>query len=383
MDNVNKGLLDILVLAYKIGNYGGLEKNTLWIAQYLKQANCDVEGISISSSGGKKWVEGMIVHRIRPEKLWLRRIYSFFSSWLIPLYIRFVNARPDVILVSHFHFLGCAMKAVNNSRTKIWLIASGIEIWRSWSQEEKEMLEKCDKIIAISNYTADSLKKRLSRSNNVIVIPIGVNINKFIPKNNFPESPPRIILTVGRLSSKEKYKGHDLIIKALKKVKDQINIPFEYHVVGEGDDIARLQGIAEDCGVSDIVKFLGRLEGDEFIREYQHCYVYAMPSYVSQRANGTWTGEGFGIVYLEAAACGKPIIACDIGGQTDVVMNNVTGILVKPTVNDVSDALIELLKNPDKARRMGEEGRRYIEENYSREIIRNKWRDLVINTVYK
>ena len=122
------------------------------------------------------------------------------------------------------------------------------------------------------------------------------------------------------------------------------------------------------------------MDEDEFLKAYQRCHVFAMPSYVSQRPDGSWTGEGFGIVYIEAAACGKPVLACDVGGQVDCIRHGETGILVKPTVESVESGLVEILSDLKKARRMGMVGRELVLNNFTREHFNRKWAELLKQT---
>ena len=370
---------DITVLAYQIGPYGGgIEQMILQVAKGLQSVGCQVRGISTSSAGGKIVLEGVPVYAIQPQNIWLRRIYSRCSRFCISYFLGKSARFSDIILVSHFYLLKHALKVAYKYRNKVWVVAHGIEIWRDWNDTEKELLEKCDKIIAVSRYTADSLVGRLSNSiDRVVVIPNMTDPDWFKPNWGLVADIPRIILTVGRLSSSEAYKGHDLIIQSLSGVEKQLKISVEYHIVGEGDDKARLQRIAQDCEVSKKVHFLGRLEGNDFLKEYQKCHVFAMPSYVSQRPDGSWTGEGFGIVYIEAAACGKPVLACDVGGQVDCIRHGETGILVKPTVEAVESGLVQILGNLDKSRQMGMAGRQFVLDNFTKAHFYKKWAKLV------
>ena len=150
--------------------------------------------------------------------------------------------------------------------------------------------------------------------------------------------------------------------------------------MGEGDDRARLERLAARENVSEMVEFKGRLSREELIEAYRACDVYAMPSYVSTRADGTWTGEGFGLTYIEAAACETPVIACETGGQTDAMIDGKTGLLVEPTVEAVTNALLELLSNPRTARRMGKAGRAYVSERFGKESYREKWAKLLVQS---
>jgi glycosyltransferase involved in cell wall biosynthesis len=369
---------NITILAYQIGQYGGIEQMTLQVAQALRSAGCYVHGLAASSTGGKMLLEGIPVYGVQPRSIWLRKICSRISRFYVPYCLGKVANSSEIILISHFHLLKYGVKVAQRFKSKVWLIVHGIEIWRDWCQYEKKLLDSCDRIIAVSNYTAKSVANRLPNAiSHIVTIPNMVDTELFKPNRAPIADTPRVILTVSRLASNEAYKGHDLIIKSLPNVERRLGIPVEYHIVGEGDDETRLRRLAQQCGVADKVLFRGRLEGDEFLKAYQRCHVFAMPSYVSQRPDGSWTGEGFGIVYIEAAACGKPVLACDVGGQVDCIRHGETGILVKPTVESVESGLVQILGDLEKARRMGMAGRELVLKNFTREQFNRKWAEFL------
>ena len=114
------------------------------------------------------------------------------------------------------------------------------------------------------------------------------------------------ILTVGRIDPKNNgYKGHDRIIRALPNLRRQ-DRAVVYLIAGEGDDRARLERLASELGVEDRVRFLGKVPFEDLPDAYRAADLFALPS----------TGEGFGIVYIEAMACGTPAIGLSMGGAT-------------------------------------------------------------------
>lgn len=373
-------IIKVTILTYNIGPFGGIEKMILQVGKALQAAGCNVEGISVSSSSKNSIISNIPVSNIQPRNILIRSIYYRSLAYWFPLFLRTKTISSDLILVAHFHLLKYAVSVAKKSKKKLWLIAHGIEIWRAWTPQERTLIEACDLIIAVSKYTANSIIERLTESSErVVVIPNMVDIKQFRPPSFTIKDTPRVILTVSRLSSSEAYKGHDLIIHSLHRLEKRINIPVEYHIVGEGDDKARLIKIAKSCNVSEKVKFLGHLEGNAFLSEYQKCHVFAMPSYVSMRKDGSWTGEGFGIVYIEAAVCGKPVLACDNGGQVDCVVDKVTGRLVQPTSESVEDGLFEILGDLNKASKMGRSGRDFVLNNFAEEVVFRQWGKLIKN----
>jgi glycosyltransferase involved in cell wall biosynthesis len=144
----------------------------------------------------------------------------------------------------------------------------------------------------------------------------------------------QVILTVGRLASGERYKGHDRIITALPQILKRLPQAV-YVVVGTGDDAPRLKAKARQVGVADQVIFAGQIPTAALSEYYALANVFAMPS----------TGEGFGIVFLEAARSGVPVIGGDRDGSVDALADGVLGQLVDPdNQSQLIDAITKTLK---------------------------------------
>jgi len=141
-------------------------------------------------------------------------------------------------------------------------------------------------------------------------------------------------LTVTRLASGDRYKGYDQIIRALPEIRRQIpNI--HYLLVGKGNDRDRIEAIIDEVNVRDCVTLAGFVPDDELSDHYNLCDVFAMPS----------KGEGFGIVYLEALACGKPTIGGNQDGAIDALCNGELGVLVDPdNVEKLGETIVEILQ---------------------------------------
>src|SRR5204863_199848 len=127
----------------------------------------------------------------------------------------------------------------------------------------------------------------------------------------------RVILTVGRMSRSERYKGFDEILEALPRLPDDV----VYLIAGGGDDVARLQQKATRLGAAERVRFTGLFAEEEKADLYALADVYAMPS----------RGEGFGFVFLEAMASGMPVIASKHDGGREAILNGKLGTLVDPS----------------------------------------------------
>ncbi|MEE9457973.1 MAG: glycosyltransferase family 4 protein [bacterium] len=164
----------------------------------------------------------------------------------------------------------------------------------------------------------------------------------------------RVLLSVGRLAGDERYKGHDVVIQALPAILRRIPRCY-YWIVGSGDDVERLKEVAREVGVSDHVKFWGRVA--DVAPFYRECDVFVMVSRLVFE-DGMEKTEGFGLVFLEASLFGKPVVAGRCGGALDAVADGQTGVLVEPeSAAEVAAAIVALLTCPVEAKRLGAAGR--------------------------
>lgn len=230
---------------------------------------------------------------------------------------------------------------------------------------ERQLLKWCyrqaRRIVVPSDFTRRKILEYAGEPYRIDVIHNGVNFARFAtPPPGLAEIKGRyrgkkILLTVGGLWGR---KGHDLVLRALATlIKDHPDLL--YLVVGEGSGRQGLEQIAKELGVRGSVEFVGRKTGDELVSYFHLCDIYVhTPKVVDLKF------EGFGIVYLEASACGKPIVATDAGGVRDAVLDGETGIIVGDgDISGIARAILTLLGDPDRARSMGEKGRKYAEKH--------------------
>lgn len=162
---------------------------------------------------------------------------------------------------------------------------------------------------------------------------------------------PRIV----SVSNLMRPKGIDLNLYAIHHLRSK-HPTIRYIVVGDGPESLALRALARRLSMEDRVEFVGRVPHLQALQHIATADVFSLPS---------WS-EGFGIVYLEAMACGKPVIACHGEGPEDFVEHGKTGLLVKPRdVNSLVEALDFLLSHPEEARAVGDRARRVVLENYS------------------
>jgi phosphatidyl-myo-inositol dimannoside synthase len=151
------------------------------------------------------------------------------------------------------------------------------------------------------------------------------------------------------------------VIRAMRTLPRSV----EYRVVGSGPEANRMRSLAVAEGMADRVHFLGRLDDQALADEYRRCTVFVLP------ARRTLGGdlEGYGLVYFEAAAWGRPVVAGRSGGEVDAVVDGVTGVLVDgDSASAVANAITSLLANPERLTAFGAAGRERVEttHNWSR-----------------
>jgi phosphatidylinositol alpha-1,6-mannosyltransferase len=148
----------------------------------------------------------------------------------------------------------------------------------------------------------------------------------------------------------------------------------KYIIVGLGDELANLQQLIADLRVSNNVMMVGRVSDQDLPSYYAACDVFVMPN---REIDGDI--EGFGMVYLEAAAAGKPVIGGESGGTRDAILEGITGLRIDGnSLSNVSAAILTLLLDTDKSRQMGENGRRWVQREFAWESVVERTRALAM-----
>lgn len=235
-----------------------------------------------------------------------------------------------------------------------------ITVWRKLPRRLKAMrfaYRRADIVIANSDFTRDQLLDLGVAPERITIIHPGVDLERFHPGHETADlhehiglNPnQKLILSIGRLSRR---KGFDQVMAALPELL-KMDIDVHYAIIGIGEDEHRLKALAQDLGVSDRVHLLGHVEPKDLPRWYCAADLFAMPN---REIDGDT--EGFGMVFVEAAACGIPTVAGLAGGTGAAVLDGVTGFRVDGTdLEQVTRALARLLDDPELARTLGENGR--------------------------
>ncbi len=281
--------------------------------------------------------------------------------------------RPDVIYGTHWRNCGIALRLAGMiTGIPFFLAVHGSEVLELLGPRKKGALvlfrwvaAGCRGFVALGGYQQQILEKLGIDRAKVFTSPEGMDFSRLgnISQNDASGIRARhklvgrrVILTVGRLVER---KGHDRVIQALSRVV--LDVPDAvYLVVGRGPEEDRLRALARANRVEDRVVFCGFVPETELMAYYLACDVFAMPN----REVGGDT-EGFGIVFVEAGACGKPVVGGRSGGAVEVIRDGVTGFLVDPEdVEETARAIVRLLRDPKLAAEFGRAGRARVERQY-------------------
>jgi glycosyltransferase involved in cell wall biosynthesis len=252
-----------------------------------------------------------------------------------------LGRRADVAVCGHLHQLVIAWLAAKfNSRLKYYLVAHGIEVWRPYRPLERRALLGASRILCISEYTRRQMLRFCPDLDpgRLLVVPNTFDPH-FAPELNdrvstAPFALPRI-LTVGRLSAADTYKGFDTLIEALPLIRREFPAA-RLRIVGKGDDLPRLTALAARPGAAGSVDFLGAIDDETLRAEYAACDLFALPS----------RKEGFGLVYLEAMIYGKPCIGARAGGTPEVITDETGQLVEYGNLADLAAAVADLIRHP-------------------------------------
>lgn len=262
--------------------------------------------------------------------------------------------QPDLLHALHLTSYGflAGLSGVEPSIVSVWgtdvLEAPTLTPMHRWIT--KHALTRAGAVTATGLRLAEATLPYLPRGKGVSVIPYGVELEHFAPRERMPGA--RIV--VGTMSRLSPEKGLPHLLRAIALLRDR-GIDLELSLCGDGPSRGQLEKIARDLQLGDRVRFLGEIAHHDVPAVLQTFDIFAMPS--------TW--EGFGVSALEASAMQLPVVASNVHGIPDVVVDGRTGLLTPPAnVAAIADAIERLALDTEMRRAMGVAGRRFVEENY-------------------
>jgi len=281
----------------------------------------------------------------------------------------FQGLAVDKVIFGHINFAVIAMFMPN--KVYKYLVVHGIEVYKKLSCWLLQMVLKMHKVLSVSQYTKHEMI-RLNpslASQNFIVFPNTLSgmlkpLNNFHMKTKNELNLPdwKLILTVSRLDSRERYKNIDLILEAMQEVLSSVP-DVCCVIVGDGSDKKRLEQKMLALGLEKNVFFVGNVSGEDLYSYYSLCDLFVLPS----------TGEGFGIVFLEAMYFSSPCIGARSRAVPEVIEDASTGILCNPDdVKDLVSAMIKLLQDSKLRFQYGTSGKKKFEQCFSFDAFRQR-----------
>lgn len=281
--------------------------------------------------------------------------------------------KPDAVVATTWNIARGLVREVKKHDTMLVVVVHGLEVTRKMSWLKRrwliQTLNSADRIIAVSRFTREQVISRYPVSpDKVSVLPNGVDPKEFYPgadttslRKRYGLEEKKVILTLARLKER---KGHDKVIEALPKVLERVpNAHYLISGVKKGDYYERIQRQVTELGLENHVTFTGYVAPEEINQFYNLCDVYIMPS---REVEGVGDTEGFGITFLEANACGKPVIGGRSGGVVDAIEDGKTGYLVDPlSVEEIADKLICILSDSRLAETLGKNGLARVNDRYT------------------
>jgi glycosyltransferase involved in cell wall biosynthesis len=242
-----------------------------------------------------------------------------------------VRERPDFILSTHPHFVK-ALAPLRRLGIPCLTAAHGVEVWGHLGGRLGQALRSVKGILPVSGFTRDVIHREAGvPMSRMQVVPNTFREECFTPgakpvslleRYGLQAGQP-VLFTVGRLAAAERYKGQDQVLRALPQILRELPA-LKYVIGGRGDDEARLRQLAAELGVESQVIFTGFIPEQELADHYRLADLYVMPS----------RGEGFGIVYLESLACGRPCLVGDSDASPEAIDHGRLGFVVPPCDTD-------------------------------------------------
>jgi len=359
---------------------------TIWFSEVFRRLGGKGIHIVTAAVPGAQEIDRVhpnTIHRLRLHRVWWLKPESlgmyvklFVKSLWLVLSRRFeavhaIRSLPEGLVAWVVARLG---------RQPVIVYSHGEEIttWGSGAKFKAMcfVMNHADQVVANSDYTRGELIRIGVDPGKITLIYPGVDIRHFrpgLPVEDLRQGlglreGQKLILSVGRLSRR---KGFDMVIRSLPYLLGQ-GLDVGYALVGIGEDLDYLTGLAEELGVIDRVHLLGHVSPEDLPRWYNACDVFAMPN---REIRGDT--EGFGMVFMEAAACARPSLAGKAGGTGTAVVDGVTGLRVDgERVEDVAESLVKLLSDEEYGKTLGHQGHLRAVNEFSWEKVAEKTENL-------
>lgn len=352
----------ILLLTLHFHRRGGVETYTAEFADSLRRQGYEVEIVSCLQSGTGE-LEGFRHTGLAPEES--EAMARHIECWpqVLEEYLENRDPVENMVIAVNPLTLPQAGPYARRHGKPYCTVFYGVEAWDLYDSLKSE-LRQGGTVVAISRYTAAAIERQVAPAAGPIrLIPPPVDTAKFYP-GAVPAGLPRRLLTVSRLGPQDWFKGHEVVLGSLRWLGEQLAEPIEYWIVGEGQQRPALEARARELGLSDCVRFTGFVEDELLPDYYRRADLFVMPSQVGRQPDGIATGEGFGMVFAEAAACGCPSVGLAHGGASEAIADGVSGLALA-SADDVPGAMLRLLRDRQERDRLGRQAARWAKDQFA------------------
>lgn len=288
-----------------------------------------------------------------------------------------LREKPKIILYDHVLLVPLVVIArLLAPRARNILFAHGVEVWGNPGPLTRRIVSSfVQMIVPVSSFTSARMKRayRLEDSR-FALLPNAIDVPESRGANCFPECKVHgqyKLLTVARLA--ERYKGHHKIIQSMQTILRTFP-DTHYYIVGDGPLRDELKAYANQAGVASTVHFLGWVGDTALATLYEKCDLFVMPS----------TGEGFGIVFLEAWKHKLAIIAGNKDASAEVIQHGVNGHLVDPdSVDEITGAIVSLLGDPTTRCRLARAGYEILSQKFTHPLFRKRLAEILLGSSLK
>jgi len=300
----------------------------------------------------------IIVLASKQSSLLMRKAEALFNAIKLRRLLR--RLKPDIVHVHYIYNrafpLNLAFWKIKNLIVSTW--GSDIVAYtpkERWNQSfyKRFILKQAKFITATSHYLARETAKYAPPNKEIHVIPFGIDEGIFIPSNKVSRKKDTTV-TLGFVKHLLPKYGLEYLIQAMALVV--VKYPDTCLIMaGKGEMEEKLKGMVHNLGLEQNVSFTGFIPHEEVPALLQSIDIFVMPSCF----------EAFGVAAVEAEAMEVPVVATRVGGIPEAVSDGVTGILVEPrNPEQLAEAIVKLIEDPELRLRLGKEGRRYVLENY-------------------
>lgn len=370
----------IRVLGFNFTSIGGLEIVSKAIADVLARRGHDVECVALHESGVTATDTFRIVGLV-PQIIGAGRLAHRFPSVFLNAPLRRHLRDAEIIVASHAHALPLAMPVIDTLSPRPLVISwlHGREVWAKLGSDVAPFLERSNRLVAVSHFTADTVHKLVPHVPRPSVIHNPVNTDVFVPAASPAQIRRHHLLTVGRHDPDSRHKGYSVLITAMDLLRrKRPDLPLRLTITGSGALLDEHRKLIADLGLGDTVTLAGRVSRDTLRVLYQTTDVFAFPSR-HEAVGDEEFGEGFGVVNAEAAACGRPVITSTHGGCPETVLDGITGFAVDPTSPESVALKIARVfdMSPEDRDAMGARGRAMAIERFSTPVFEQQVGDFV------